>query len=986
MQKRLLLLIPFLYCMNSTAQTNAAYKWTWIGGDNSFNNFGIYGDKGVESPTNKPGARAFFYSWMDKDGNFWIFGGHGSAKNSIGNLNDLWRYNVSNNQWTWMAGDSVPNRGAKHSGQNSEASDNTPGARESGTFWASGDGRELYLFGGFSTYAGYEYYGDVWAFNIGSQKWRLIKFSVYDAVGCRGQTFGPPDQFAPGTYPGCRLGATAVTDGTKAYMFGGSSPNAFSHQFFMFSDYNHYLPQNNQWASIDFPLTLNQPGRYTGNNPFPGSRDVANSFVHNGKFYLFGGWGYGAFVNNTSPLGHLNDVWRYDGRDLLTNKPLWTWLKGDSTVNGSGNYGTIGSTDPSNKPRARGHAMLRQGTADQYLLFGGIVAGGDMNDLWSYNAATNNWTWLSGSPTANDFGNHGTKGIQSNSNRISARSGTAMWVTQTGDVYIFGGSTIWGKRNDMWKFSPQQVPTPSNDEPCTAIPLVLDAAPVTGNNSFATTSAIDGPSTCFGYNNTVWYKYTPSTSGLVQFTLGGGPAGDTLNSSVSIFVPSGSCPGLSLSDSTNSLFGNCKTYSAFGQKSPSVWISHLTAGKTYYIRISGLFNDVGQYALSLQSTGGIVPPQPTITVAANREQTDPLGWTHYYHNNGTPATTDDDIKLVSILKNGNTIGSVGDGTFSLTVGLTAKAGTGRGEVINSPLISSASKFVSMNRYWNVTPTNQPTTPVTIRFYYHSQDLADINGDLAQQVPHFFLRPFKLTGGNPDPVTDWAGATKVTFYRNANSTAGNGWIYTALNTNTHMAEYTISSFSGGGIGGTNDLALPIQIASFTVTLADVHKVNLNWITATESNTKEFVVQRSFDAVLFENIGTVIAAGNSSEKRSYSYLDGLTLGSQRNILYYRLKTVDGDGKFSLSNILPIRLNETKPLLVSLSPNPTQSYVRLLFANAAYFTIHDANGKLLLRRSVVDRTTETVDVSGYVKGSYMLTVYGKNGKKETRWVQKQ
>ncbi len=77
----------------------------------------------------KPGARGFFYSWMDFNGNFWIFGGQGMGASGQGNLNDLWRYNVSTNQWTWMAGDSVPNRPAFQSGLNVEGTNNTPSSR-----------------------------------------------------------------------------------------------------------------------------------------------------------------------------------------------------------------------------------------------------------------------------------------------------------------------------------------------------------------------------------------------------------------------------------------------------------------------------------------------------------------------------------------------------------------------------------------------------------------------------------------------------------------------------------------------------------------------------------------------------------------------------------------------------------------------------------------------------------------------------------------
>lgn len=996
MHKILLFLTFLFFLFKGSSQVNASYKWTWIGGDNTINSYGIYGQKGVESVSNKPGGRGYFFSWTDFKGNFWLFGGQGMAARGQGNLNDLWRYNVSTNRWTWMAGDSLPNRPAIQSGLGVEAAANTPSARESGTFWSSSDGKELYLFGGYSPSIAWQFYNDVWAYNVVTEKWRQVKARMVDSRGnCTGQAYGGADEFTPGVWPICRLGATAASDAGKAFVFGGSNGtvNGTFNDFLMFSDYNQYFPQSNQWASIVSPLgtpIISPSGQYSGSYPYPGGRDIPNSFVYNNQFYLFGGAGYGALVNNVSNRGFLNDVWRYEGRDLLSKRAIWKWLGGDTTINGNGNYGTQGVSTTTNKPRARGHAMMKHAGGSQFILFGGESAAGNLNDLWSYDASSNTWTWLSGSPNPNIIGNYGTKGVQSGGNMIGGRTGTAMWITANGEIYLFGGSTPYGKRNDMWKFSPQQVPTPANDEPCTAIPLVLDAAPAYGNNSFATTSAIDGAVTCFSYSNTVWYKYTPDISGLVQFTLGGGQPGDTLNSWASIFVPSGTCPSLSLIDSTNSLFGGCKTYNALGRKSATVWTSYLTAGKTYYLRISSLFNDVGQYSISMQSTRQILPAQPNITRIASREETDVLGWTHYYNDNGTPASTNDDIKLLSILKNGNDIGSVGDGSFSLTLATTTKAGTGRGEIITSPLLPAGTKFVSMNRYWNVTPTNQPTTPVTIRFYYNTQDLADVNGDLVPSTVHFLLRPFKLSGGNPDPAANWAGASGVRFYQESTSTDGNGWTYDALGNNTHMAEFTVSSFSGGGIGGTNNFALPVSLLSFNVTNEN-DKVRLNWSTATETNSKAFEIQRSLDGRNFQTIGSIAAAGNSSSLRNYSYDDKEALQFAGTTLYYRLVLADMDGQQRFTEIKSIRLENLRNIL-TLQVNPLQSEVVVNYVSTIAGTLHiriiDVTGRSVLAEQVsVKNGTNQIKLqtAGLAKGIYAITVYSNDRNSVTKQFQK-
>ncbi len=109
----------------------------------------------------------------------------------------------------------------------------------------------------------------------------------------------------------------------------------------------------------------------------------------------------------------------------------------------------------------------------------------------------------------------------------------------------------------------------------------------------------------------------------------------------------------------------------------------------------------------------------------------------------------------------------------------------------------------MNRYWNITPTAQPTSSVGVRFYYNSQDLADVNGDDPKgPIIHTELTVYKLQGGNPDPTTNWAGATAVTYYASGGSPSLTNWVYTDLGNSTHQAEFLVSNFSGGGAVGSN----------------------------------------------------------------------------------------------------------------------------------------------------------------------------------------
>ena len=52
-------------------------NWTWISGNNTVSQFGVYGTQGVPSSQNVPGARYGAVSWIDSNNTLWLFGGLG---------------------------------------------------------------------------------------------------------------------------------------------------------------------------------------------------------------------------------------------------------------------------------------------------------------------------------------------------------------------------------------------------------------------------------------------------------------------------------------------------------------------------------------------------------------------------------------------------------------------------------------------------------------------------------------------------------------------------------------------------------------------------------------------------------------------------------------------------------------------------------------------------------------------------------------------
>jgi hypothetical protein len=218
------------------------------------------------------------------------------------------------------------------------------------------------------------------------------------------------------------------------------------------------------WMSGSDGVGLNgygQPGIYgTQGTPsasnVPGGRGGAVSWMDaSGNLWLFGGLG----ADSTDTAGYLNDLW-----DFSPTSKMWTWMSGSDTANAPGAYGTVGVTSASNAPGGRESAVGWIDSSRNLWLFGGsghdsTGTYGLLNDLWEFNSATKQWTWMSGSSTVNAGGVYGSLGVPSANNVPGARNFSANWRDASGNFWLFGGSLpvpTGGSlpANDLWRYQP----------------------------------------------------------------------------------------------------------------------------------------------------------------------------------------------------------------------------------------------------------------------------------------------------------------------------------------------------------------------------------------------------------------------------------------------------------------------------------------------------------------------------------------------------
>ncbi len=403
--------------------------WTWMNGDSTYNTWGVYGIKGVASPNNTPPCLYEACQWTDLQGNFWLFGGKGNTypnclwkydpstnewtwvkgdtnnintvygvqgvpsinntpgstgygantwTDSIGDLwlfggaklngmtNELWRYNIASNQWTWMKGSNLPNQASVSGTIGVAGPANTPSARyETDCSWVVGG--DLWLFGGSGLGDG------LWKFNIPTNEWTLVK--GIDSNYIRSTHYGTIGIENPINTPGLRTVYCSWKDNcSNLWLFGGNNTN----------DVWKYNIITNNWAwesGSNIPLNS---GIYNGFcNPsissYPSSK-VENRACWNdncGNLWTFGGVDINILL--------YNDLWYFNS----TTKD-WTLVSGSTSPYQMGVYNIKTVPNPSNMPGGRAGAVSWKDQQGNLWLFGGAIGTNvTRNDLWRFTPDTN---------------------------------------------------------------------------------------------------------------------------------------------------------------------------------------------------------------------------------------------------------------------------------------------------------------------------------------------------------------------------------------------------------------------------------------------------------------------------------------------------------------------------------------------------------------------------------------------------------------------
>jgi len=439
-------------------------EWVWMSGSKSTSYYsqlgppGVYGTKGAVSSTNVPGARQSPATWTDSSGNLWLFGGYGNGSTVAigGDLNDLWEFDSSTKQWTWVSGsstDSGNNDGSQYGvygTKGTAASTNVPGARQGASSWTDSSGN-LWLFGGrgYATSTGEVDLNDLWEFNPSTKQWTWVSGSN---TGNSSGVYGTQGAANSANVPGSRDSAVSWIDSSgNFWLFGGTQTDVNGDAY---NDLWKFDPTTSQWTWVSGSSSMDQSGTYgaqVGAVGTPGARFGSSSWIDSSdNLWLLGG------CDNNWKL--YNDLWRFD-----PSTSQWTWVSGNSDAASTGGVnGTYSSLGATGTPGSRYYASSWIDSSDNLWLFGGDGYDSnnswvDLNDLWKFDFSTSEWTWIGGSNTGGQSGTYGTEGSAASGNVPGGRYGAGSWTGSNGYLWLFGGTGYDSTGNnsflnDLWEY------------------------------------------------------------------------------------------------------------------------------------------------------------------------------------------------------------------------------------------------------------------------------------------------------------------------------------------------------------------------------------------------------------------------------------------------------------------------------------------------------------------------------------------------------
>jgi hypothetical protein len=168
------------------------------------------------------------------------------------------------------------------------------------------------------------------------------------------------------------------------------------------------------------------------------------------------------------------------------------------------------------------------------------------------------------------------------------------------------------------------------------------------------------------------------------------------------------------------------------------------------------------------------------------------------------------------------------------------------------------------------------------------------------------------------ITDPASLTVAHFNGSTWDEAGTSGGYTGDATTGSVTRNGVTAFSPFALGNTTAGQNPLPVKFGDIKgYAKSGGVQIDWSIYTENNISHYEIERSANGNRFDHVGQV-TAHNTNGRSDYSWQDRIPLSATN---FYRIKSVDFDGKYGYSVIVRVSLNQLDKV-ITVYPNPVQN----------------------------------------------------------------
>jgi hypothetical protein len=185
-------------------------------------------------------------------------------------------------------------------------------------------------------------------------------------------------------------------------------------------------------------------------------------------------------------------------------------------------------------------------------------------------------------------------------------------------------------------------------------------------------------------------------------------------------------------------------------------------------------------------------------------------------------------------------------------------------------------------------------------------------------------------------------------------------------------------------GLNALVLPIKLANFSA-VALGNQVKLNWSAYATHINSSFDIERSANGTTYTKLGTKNPAVVGESK--YEFLDASPVAGNN---YYRIKTIDENGKIAYSKSILVKTGARTFALNNLYPSIAVGQINLVISSStprsAQVNFIDLNGKVAESRILSIGTGNNnypLSVSNLPSGVYTVVLYSNDETITTRFV---